>query len=72
MQPPFYEHLKKGLTDHGLTTSKHDHCLFYSTTLQHAVLTYVDDCILFAKKQQQIDSFIENKKNVPNEVYIGR
>ena len=59
----FYQHLKKGLEDRGLTPSPHDHCLFMSKNL--IVITYVDDCIFFARDEKTIDLFIESLHKAP-------
>ena len=59
----FYQHLKKGLIDRGLSPSPHDHCLFMSSTL--IVITYVDDCIFFSREDDIIDNFIESLRKVP-------
>jgi hypothetical protein len=59
----FYHHLKKGLEDRGLTPSPHDHCLFMSENL--IVITYVDDCIFFAKEDKIIDNFISSLQKAP-------
>ena len=50
----FYEYLQKGLMDRGLTPCSHDHCLFTSDNI--AVITYVDDCVFFAKNEEDIKS----------------
>ena len=61
----FYEHLKKGLTDRGLSPSRSDHCLFQSSVQQLVVITYVDDCIFFVRSAKTIDKFIQSLQTVP-------
>ena len=61
----FYKHLKKGLEDRGLIPSPHDHCLFMSKDL--IAITYVDDCIFFARNDKVINSFIESLRKAPPE-----
>ena len=53
----FYDHLKKGLQDRGLTLSPHDHCLFMSGTV--SVVTYVGKCIFFSKHLSRVNMHIE-------------
>ena len=60
----FYNHLKKGLEDRGLSPSPHDHCLFMSSDI--IVLTYVDDCIFFARNTKSIDSLINSLRKAPD------
>jgi hypothetical protein len=62
----FYNYLREGLEARGLTPSKHDHCLFMSKDI--IVLTYVDDCIFFARDDKTIDSFIESLKKAPDKL----
>ena len=52
----WYEKLKKGLTDRQFVPSQVDPCVFISTRI--IVLTYVDDCIIMAKCEQDIRDLI--------------
>ena len=52
----FYEHLKDGLAKRGFESSQFDPCLFKSQDVM--ILTYVDDCIFFSRKEEHIDSII--------------
>ena len=62
----FYNHLKKGLTDRGLKPSKHDYCMFYLEGKDPVVvLTYVDDCIFFARKASSIKHLIQSLRKIP-------
>ena len=57
----WYEKLKKGLEDRGFKLSKVDPCLFFSKKV--IVVSYVDDCILFAKCKADIDALIQSFKD---------
>lgn len=59
----FFEHLKSGLEQHGFTQSVYDRCLFISKDV--IVLTYVDDCIFFSRKQHMIDKLIDDLLHKP-------
>ena len=58
----FFNHLKDNLIGRGYTPCKHEQCLFISPKVM--VLIYVDDCIFFAKHQQDIDDAIESLVNL--------
>ena len=57
----FYEHLRHGLEERDFKASSFDPCLFKSLTVM--ILTYVDDCIFFARKEESIDTIIDLLKN---------
>ena len=52
----FYLHLTERLLRQGLTASKLDPCLFYSSNLM--VIIYVDDLLIYAPDDAAIDDFI--------------
>jgi hypothetical protein len=54
----FFLHLKSGLEARGFVQSKHDPCLFVSNTV--ICLCYVDDCLFFAKCDDDIMGVIES------------
>ena len=53
----FFQHLKSNLIKTGFHQSKHDPCLFISSTV--ICLVYVDDCLFFGRKQEDIDAAIK-------------
>jgi hypothetical protein len=60
VQAPFYfgNHLRDVLVNqHGFTASELSPCLYYRDDV--IILTYVDDCLFFAKEKQQIDKVLE-------------
>jgi hypothetical protein len=57
----FFRHLKGNLLSCGFSQSDHDPCLFISEKV--ICLVYVDDCLFFAKDQQDIDTAIQKIKN---------
>ena len=57
----WYDCLKKGLERRGFRDSKADPCLFMKKGI--IILTYVDDCILIAKKKETLDKFIYSLAN---------
>lgn len=59
VQAPLYWglHLKAALEDAGFEPSSHDPCL-YTNSEGVVVLTYVDDCLFFAKDNSKIDAVI--------------
>ena len=59
----FYDHLKNGLEQRGFSRSPHDHCLFTSKNV--TVVTYVDDCIFFAKDEKSIKQVIQSLRQPP-------
>ncbi|GAX10397.1 hypothetical protein FisN_3Lu622 [Fistulifera solaris] len=52
----FFKTLKKGLEDRGFRQSKNEPCLFLSDKV--VCLTYVDDCLFFARDVSDIDEVI--------------
>lgn len=65
----FFEHLKDGLSQRQFTQSVNDRCLFISHDV--IVLTYVDDCIFFSKKQKKIDALIDSLRNPKSSKHIA-
>ena len=61
-QAPSYwaNFLKAALEKRGLKASDHDPCLYYGKGV--ICLTYVDDCLWFAKRQEDIDAIIADLK----------
>ena len=61
-QAPSYwaNFLKAALEKRGLQASEHDPCLYYGKGV--ICLTYVDDCLWFAKRQDDIDAIIADLK----------
>jgi hypothetical protein len=57
----WYEKLRKGLEDRGFKVSRVDPCLFHSKKV--IVVSYVDDCLLFAKDKADIDALIQSFKD---------
>jgi hypothetical protein len=60
VQAPLYwgNHLRDVLVNqHGFTASELSPCLYYRDGV--IILTYVDDCLFFAKEKQQIDKVLE-------------
>jgi hypothetical protein len=57
----FFNCLKKGLEDRGFVQSKNEPCLFMSKSV--VCLTYVDDCLFFAREERDIDSVIDDLQN---------
>jgi hypothetical protein len=60
VQAPLYwgNHLRDVLENQlGFTVSQHSPCLYYRDGV--IILTYVDDCLFFAKEQKQIDDVLE-------------
>lgn len=67
----FFQHLRKGLHDRGLKSSKNDHCLFYDENV--IVICYVDDCIFLSKDMRHIDDLISDlraPKNKEHDAFI--
>lgn len=62
----FYDHLKNGLEKRGFSRSPHDHCLFTSKDV--TVVTYVDDCIFFAKDEKFIKQIIKSLRDPPKDL----
>jgi hypothetical protein len=61
VQAPLYwgNHLRDALVyDHGFTESLTSPCLYYRDGV--VILTYVDDCLFFAKDKRQIDALLES------------
>lgn len=58
----WFNHLKQGLLERDAKQSNLDPCLFYKKDL--ILITYVGDCLIFGKKESDIDDLIEdlNKK----------
>ena len=54
----FFQHLKSNLETCGFSQSKIDPCVFYSKDC--ICLTYVDDCLFFAKYNKIIDHIIKD------------
>ena len=52
----FFEHLSERIQCAGLTQSKHDPCLFLSSSI--IVIVYVDDILAYARDDASIDNFI--------------
>ena len=65
----FYEFLRKGLMERGLEPSPHDHSLFMSEKV--SVVTYVDDCIFFARDEKIIKELIASLRKPPDK-YKGK
>ena len=57
----FFNCLKKGLEDRGFVQSKNEPCLFVSKKV--ICLTYVDDCLFFAREERDIDAVIDDLRN---------
>lgn len=64
----FFEHLVDGLEQRGFKQSLNDRCLFMSKNV--IVLTYVDDCIFFSKKESHIMQLIDDLRNPKNKQHI--
>ena len=62
----WYEKLRDGLKARGLVPSKVDPCLFLSKKI--IVICYVDDCLIFAKDQKDIDDLLESFKKDGDEL----
>jgi hypothetical protein len=61
VQAPLYwgNHLRDTLVnDHGFQESQTSPCLYFRDGV--VILTYVDDCLFFAKDKQQIDTLLES------------
>ena len=56
----WYEKLQNGLLYRGFVMIKVDHCLFMSKTVIYVV--YVDDCLLLACSQSDIDNVMKSFK----------
>ena len=56
----FYLHLRKALEDQNFIPSEFDECLFIHDNV--VCVTYVDDCLFFAKNEADIDKMIDNLK----------
>jgi hypothetical protein len=56
----FFHYLSDRLLKQGLTQSQHDPCLFFTSSM--IVIVYVDDLLIFAETDGQIDSLIANMK----------
>ena len=54
----WFEHLSKGLTKRGFVPSEIDPCVFLSD--KALILTYVDDCLIFAKDESTIKTVLES------------
>lgn len=54
----FFLHLKQGLESRGFKQSQFDPCLFISEKV--ICLCYVDDCLFFAKDENDIDAVIQS------------
>ncbi len=50
---PFFEYFTKRLICQGLTLSKYDPCLIFSSTL--IVIIYVDNSLIYCKGEDEID-----------------
>ena len=57
----FYHHLNQGLDSRGFTKSNHDDCLFTNGAV--TALFWVDDCIFYSKKMNDIDKLILDLKD---------
>ena len=57
----FYKHLRHELEERGFASLQFDPCLFKSTTIM--ILTYVDNCIFFSWKEEDIDTIIDLLKS---------
>jgi hypothetical protein len=64
----FFEHLVEGLGQRGFRQSLNDRCLFMSDNA--IVLTYVDDCIFFSKKESHIMRLIDDLRNPKHKKHI--
>jgi len=60
----WYEKLKKGPMDRGFVPSEADPCLFISPKV--ICISYVDDCLWFAKKQKYIDEVLQSFRDDSN------
>ena len=57
----FFLKLKQGLEDCHFVQSENDPCLFYSEKV--ICLVYVDDCLFFARDDEDIDKIIDSLKD---------
>jgi hypothetical protein len=59
VQAPLYwgNHLRDALVRHGFKESQASPCLYFRNGV--VILTYVDDCLFFAKDKKQIDEVLE-------------
>jgi hypothetical protein len=67
VQAPLYwgNHLRDALVNtHGFTESQASPCLYFRDGV--VILTYVDDCLFFAKDKQQIDNLLESIRQKSN------
>jgi hypothetical protein len=64
----FFEHLKSKLLACGFKQSAFDPCLFLSDKV--ICLTYVDDCLFFAPKEEYIDEAIERIRSVGMDLHV--
>jgi hypothetical protein len=56
----FFQHLTSRILKQGLTQSRHDPCLFFSSSM--IVIVYVDDLLVFAATDALITNFIESMR----------
>ena len=56
----FFNLLKEQLERRGFVASKTDPCLFINHETGCMILTYVDDCCIFHKKESVIDAFLKD------------
>jgi hypothetical protein len=67
VQAPLYwgNHLRDALVNtHGFTESQASPCLYFRDGV--VILTYVDDCLFFAKDKQQINDLLESIQQKSN------
>ena len=57
----FHRHLRQGLESRGFVKSDHDDCIFTNGTV--VTLFWVDDCIFYSKRIDQIDRLILDLKD---------
>ena len=61
----FYRHYRDALIAEGYVMSKMDNCLFYKITDEETtfIILFVDDTLIFSKRQQDIDQFVARMNN---------
>eukprot|EP01036_Dinobryon_divergens_P061863 gene61863-biopygen30763 len=61
----FYRHYRDALIAEGYVMSNMDNCLFYRITEEETtfIVLFVDDTLIFSKRQQDIDQFVVKMNN---------
>ncbi len=61
----FYRHYRDALIAEGYVMSNMDNCLFYRITDEETtfIVLFVDDTLIFSKRQQDIDQFVVRMNN---------